>query len=119
MLYGDDDDYLKLVVLSAGATRQTEFGREMGAVPEGWPRYGSSVVGPPGEEWTWLRLEVRRGEDGEKVTALTSRDGVDWARGATWTHRLGGGMRIGLVAMGGPGGFPAQFDHLRVHRPGA
>ena len=65
---------------------------------------------------TAARLAVRRDGDGESVTAWTSRDGEAWARGATWTHDLGEGARIGLVAMGGPGGFAARFDHLRVRR---
>jgi arabinan endo-1,5-alpha-L-arabinosidase len=58
VLYGSDDAYLKLVAVSIWETRQTEFARELEGVPAGWPRYGSSVAGPVGEEWTWLRLAV-------------------------------------------------------------
>jgi arabinan endo-1,5-alpha-L-arabinosidase len=71
------------------------------------------VAGPVGEEWTWLRLAVRRGDDGEVVTAWTSHDGEAWVRGATWTHDLGE-MQIGLLPMGGPGGHTARFDYLRA-----
>lgn len=113
VLYAGDDEYLKLVVVSIWETRQTEFAREVSDDPRGWPRYGSSVAGPPGEDWTWLRLALRREPEGEAVTAWTSRDGERWVRGATWRHDLGE-MRLGLVAMGGPGGFTARFDHLRV-----
>jgi arabinan endo-1,5-alpha-L-arabinosidase len=115
---GDDDNYLKLVVVSIWETRQTEFAREMGQVPDGFPRYGSSVAGPPGEEWTWLRLEVRRTDGGEVYTAYTSQDGVTWDQGSTWTHDLGEEVQIGLLAMGGPGAFEGRFDYLRVHELG-
>ena len=114
VLYGDDDDYLKLVVVSIWETRQTEFALETKAAGGG-PRYGSSVVGPPGEEWTWLRLAVRRVAEGDRATAYTSRNGETWVRGATWT-RAPGEMRIGLVSMGGPGNFTARFDGVRAFR---
>ncbi|TNC50860.1 arabinan endo-1,5-alpha-L-arabinosidase [Rubellimicrobium rubrum] len=114
VLYGDDDNYLKLVVLSAWETRQTEFAREVSPVPDGYPRYGSTVVGPPGD-WTDLRLEVRRQGGGERVTAYTRAEGQGWVEGGTWNHALGEAARIGLVSMGGPG-FLARFDHVRVFR---
>jgi arabinan endo-1,5-alpha-L-arabinosidase len=114
VIHGDDDNYLKLVAVSIWETRQTEFAREMGPVRAGFPMYGSSVIGPPGADWTWLRLAVRRTEAGEAVTAFTSPDGETWVQGATWTHDLGEGMRIGLLAMGGPGGYRARFDDLRT-----
>ncbi|WP_176559483.1 family 43 glycosylhydrolase [Rubellimicrobium roseum] len=111
---GDDDNYLKLVVVSIWETRQTEFAREMAPVPEGFPHYGSSVAGPPGGEWTWLRLAVSRIGEGESYTAYTSRDGERWVQGSTWTHDLGPEAQIGLASMGGPGDFMARFDYLRV-----
>lgn len=113
-VHGDDDNYLKLVVVSIWETRQTEFAREVGPVPAGFPRYGSSVGAPPGEDWTWLRIEVREGQGGESYTAFTSPDGESWTQGSTWTHSLGEDARIGLLAMGGPGGFTARFDRVRV-----
>ena len=121
--YGDDDNFIKLVNVSIWNTRQTEFAKEVAPVPDGYPRYGNTVVGPAGE-WTWLRI-VRRTSgahtpDGiyggnELYTAYTSHDGVHWSRGGTWVHRLGDGARIGLVAMGGSG-FEAEFDYVRVSR---
>jgi arabinan endo-1,5-alpha-L-arabinosidase len=60
------------------------------------------VVGTPGE-WTWLRLEVRRRGGEERYTAWSSQDGRNWVGGGTWTHRLGTGAKLGLVAMGGAG----------------
>jgi arabinan endo-1,5-alpha-L-arabinosidase len=123
VIYGDDDNYVKLTHVSIWNTRQTEFAKEVGpVVPQGYPRYGNTVVGPP-NEWTWLRIVKREAGEGktpgglyggqELYTAYTSRDGVSWVRGGTWTHHLGDGARIGLVSMGGSG-FMAQFDYVRV-----
>ena len=114
VIYGDDDNYLKLTHVAINGTRQTEFAKEVHPVPPGYPRYGNTVVGPP-DEWTYLRIVRRlRGEE-EHYTAYTSRDGATWTRGGTWTHSLGRGARIGLVAMGGAG-FTANFDYVRVYR---
>lgn len=123
VLYQNDDSFIKLVNVSIYNTRQTEFAREVEAVPSGYPRYGNTVVGPPGE-WTWLRVVVRNGVphgvDGpyggdQRFTAYTSHDGVKWTRGGTWVADLGTDARIGLVAMGG-GGFRADFDAVAVSR---
>ena len=116
VIYGGDDNFVKLVHVSIFETRQTEFAKEWFPVPvAGWPRYGNTVVGPPGD-WTGLRIvkENRQGE--EQYTAYTRRYGSGgWVRGGTWTHDLGSGARIGLVSMGG-GGFTANFDYVRVYR---
>ncbi|MCA1682598.1 MAG: family 43 glycosylhydrolase [Actinobacteria bacterium] len=119
VIYGDDDNFIKLAHVSIWETRQTEFAKEMAPVPAGWARYGNSVVGPPGD-WTWLRVVKRsvsaasHGGDTELYTAYTSNDGTHWVRGGTWTHHLGSTARIGLVSMGGSG-FTANFDYVRVN----
>jgi arabinan endo-1,5-alpha-L-arabinosidase len=113
VIYGDDNNFIKLVHVSIWETRQTEFAKELAPVPAGYPRYGNTVVGPP-DEWTYLRIVRRTNNEGELYTAYTSRDGVNWARGGTWTHQLGSGAQIGLVSMGGPG-FTANFDYVRVY----
>ncbi len=116
VIYGDDDNYVKLVHVAIGGTRQTEFAKEI----PGGPQYGSGVVGVP-SDWTYLRI-VRRanptpidpaGQDQELYTAYTSTDGATWVRGGTWTHTLGPAATIGLVAMGGSG-YTADFDYVRV-----
>ncbi|HXF61617.1 MAG TPA: hypothetical protein VNK95_08370, partial [Caldilineaceae bacterium] len=114
VLYGDDDNYIKLVHVSIWETRQTEFAKEEGPVPAGYPRYGNTVITAP-DEWTYLR--IARHACGQEVcyTGYTSRDGVTWTRGGTWTHKLGEQPRIGLVAMGGEG-FTARFDYVRTYR---
>jgi arabinan endo-1,5-alpha-L-arabinosidase len=114
VIYGDDDNFIKLVHVSIWETRQTEFAKEVFPVPAGYPRYGNTVVGPPGE-WTYLRIVKRNRAGEEHYTAYTSLDGVNWVRGGTWTHELGPDASIGLVSMGGSG-FVAEFDYVRVYK---
>ncbi|KPV47867.1 arabinan endo-1 5-alpha-L-arabinosidase, partial [Kouleothrix aurantiaca] len=113
VIYGDDDNFIKLTTASIWNTRQTEFAKEWFPVPAGYPRYGNTVVGPPGE-WTTLRLVRRVTGSGEEYQAYTSRDGRIWERGGVWTHHLGANARIGLVSMGGAG-FTTSFDYVRVY----
>ena len=127
VLYGDDDNFVKLTDASIWETRQTEFAKELNPVPEGWSRYGNTVVGPPGDDWTYLRIVVEHlhgveqreaGGDTERYTAYTSQDGVTWVRGGVWTHSLGD-AQIGLVAMGATDQvvdpITAEFDYVRVY----
>ncbi|HMQ35747.1 MAG TPA: family 43 glycosylhydrolase, partial [Chloroflexaceae bacterium] len=114
VIYGDDDNFIKLTHVSIWNTRQTEFAKEEAPVPFGYPRYGNTVVGAPGE-WTYLRIAVEHGGDEELYTAYTSLDGKRWTKGGTWAHSLGDDARIGLVSMGGSG-FTANFDYVRVYR---
>jgi arabinan endo-1,5-alpha-L-arabinosidase len=114
VIYGNDDNYIKLDHVSIWETRQTEFAKELFPVPAGYPRYGNTVVGPPGD-WTYLRI-VKSNQGGEEnYRAYTSRDGITWERGGVWTHNLGSTARIGLVSMGGSG-FTANFDYVRVYK---
>jgi arabinan endo-1,5-alpha-L-arabinosidase len=114
VLMRDDDNYVKLVELAHEGLRQVEFGKELAPVGKGYPRYGNTVVGTPGE-WTWLRIDLRRGGNEERYTAWSSQDGKDWVRGGTWTHRLGSGVKLGLVAMGGAG-HAVTFGEVSVAR---
>jgi arabinan endo-1,5-alpha-L-arabinosidase len=127
VIYGDDDNFVKLADISIWETRQTEFAKEMKPVPAGWSRYGNTVVGPPGDDWTYLRIVVERltgaerrqaGGDTERYTAYTSQDGVQWVRGGVWTHHLGD-AKIGLISMGATeqvtSPITAEFDRVRVY----
>lgn len=107
LIYGDDDRYLKLSVVSIWNTRQIEWAKEVATAPANYPRYGNTVLGAPGQT-TWLRI-VRRGN---LYTAYSSRDGTTWTRGGTWAHDLPD-AKIGLIAPGGKG-FRAEFSDLRV-----
>jgi arabinan endo-1,5-alpha-L-arabinosidase len=117
LLYGSDDAFIKLVHVSIFETRQTEFAKEVWTAPAKYPRYGNTLVGPPGDV-TWLRIVKRTHGGGHYYTAYTSQDGAHWVRGGTWRHdRLGQNVRIGLVSMGasvGDSNYTAQFDHVRV-----
>lgn len=113
VIYGNDDNFIKLVHVSIWETRQTEFAKELAPVPAGYPRYGNSVVASPGE-WTWLRIVKRSDRYGEQYTSYTSLDGLNWTRGGTWTHHFDSNARIGLISMGGSG-FTANFDYVRVY----
>ena len=114
VIYDDDDNFIKLVEVSIWETRQTEFAKELFPVPDGYPRYGNTVVGPPGD-WVYLRIVKQNLAGEEHYTAYTSLDGVNWVRGGTWTHELGSDASIGLVSMGGSG-FVAEFDYVRVYK---
>jgi len=114
LVYGGDDNYLKLVHVSIWETRQTEFAKELAPVPDGYPRYGNTVVSSPGE-WTYMRIVKRNHSGEEHYIAYTSLDGLNWTRGGTWTHQLGSNAHIGLVSMGGSG-FTANFDYVRVYQ---
>jgi arabinan endo-1,5-alpha-L-arabinosidase len=130
LVYQDDDNFVKLTNTSIWNTRQTEWAKELFPVPEGWNRYGNTVVGPPSGpgEWTYLRIAVERlngserreaGGDTHSYTAYTSQDGRTWVRGGTWTHTLTD-TQIALVAMGlNPnefidGDYVAEYDYVRV-----
>jgi len=129
VIYGDDDNFIKLASVSIWETRQTEFAKEISAAP----RYGNTVVGPP-SDWTYLRIVKTTitagdgadttGGDTELFRAYTSQDGHTWVRGGVWTHhldQLGSGKpeRIGLVSMAAdpndPQHFTAHFDYVHVY----
>lgn len=121
VMYANDDKYMKLVHFALWDTRQIEFAKEVEAtaVPEGYPTYGNTVAGPPGET-TYLRIVARVvGVDEEQYTAYTSLDGETWYRNGTWTHDLGSEAKIGLVSMGRTpeteGVYAAYFDYVRVY----
>jgi arabinan endo-1,5-alpha-L-arabinosidase len=111
VIYANDDNFVKLAHVSIWDTRQTEFAKEVSPVPAGYPRYGNTVVGPPGD-WTWLRIVRHASGSTETYRAYTSRDGVVWERGGVWRHALGTAS-IGLVSMGGSG-FTSTFDYVHV-----
>lgn len=113
LIYGDDNNYIKLVDVAIGNTRQIEFGKQTNNVPAGYPQYGSTLLSSPSDA-TYLRIAKRANSSGgETYTAYSSHDGVKWERGGTWTHALGPSAKIGLVSMNGAG-FSTYFDFLHV-----
>jgi arabinan endo-1,5-alpha-L-arabinosidase len=120
VIYGDDDNFIKLVPFSLWDTRQIEFAKEEKPVPPDYPRYGNTVAGPPGET-TYLRIAVHRAISEESYTAYTSLDGQIWNRNGTWTHHLGQNQKIGLVSMARPSDptdttdYQGHFQYVRVY----
>ncbi|WP_083707320.1 family 43 glycosylhydrolase [Intrasporangium flavum] len=117
--YENDDDFARLSKVAIWNTRQTEFGRETAADPTnpgGPTSYGGAIVGTAAPT-LWLRLAHHTSASGEHLyRAGTSRDGVHWTWGATWTFRPGTNPRIGLVAHGGASpAAVATVDHLRFY----
>jgi arabinan endo-1,5-alpha-L-arabinosidase len=117
--YEDDDDFARLSNVAIWNTRQTEFGRETAAdpdAPDGPTSYGGAIIGTSAPT-LWLRLAHHRNAAGEHLyRAGTSRDGVHWTWGATWTFRADTHPRIGLVAHGGASpAVTAEVDHLRFY----
>jgi arabinan endo-1,5-alpha-L-arabinosidase len=113
VIYGNDENYVTLTDLSNWDTRITEFAVAMKPIAAGYPLTGSTQVGPPGD-WTWLRILKRSSGNEELYRAYTSADGITWERGGVWTHRLGAGARIGLVAMAASG-FTVHFGYVHVY----
>lgn len=114
-IYGDDRNSVKLDPFPDFDTRQTEFGKQVGPVPQGYPTYDHQTVGPPAQT-TWLRIAKHGdGDAGERYTAYTSIDGENWTRGGTWQHSLGSGAQIGLAAVN-LAGYTVSFDYVRVYR---
>ena len=113
VIYGDDNNYLRLMHVSIWETRQTEFAKEFIDPFSGQAHFGGTLVGPRAET-TWLRIVKRTHAGEEHFTAYTSHDGQTWVRGGTWTHNLGNTARIGLLSLGGSG-FVASFDYVRVY----
>ena len=113
-----DDRLVKVVHVSFGSTRQTQFGVEVPEGAAGYPRVGSTNVGSPSDT-TWLRVVRRATSNGTTYRAYTSRDGNSWVRGGTWVQdQTGDDVRLGLISLGGTG-YTARFDHVRVWRLGS
>jgi arabinan endo-1,5-alpha-L-arabinosidase len=112
VIYGGDDNYVKLASVSIWDTRQSEFGKQAPAAAPGYPTYGNTVVGPVGAQ-TYLRIVRRHSGPEDRYTAYTSLDGRSWDKGGTWTTPRGSATRIGLVSLGGAG-FVSTFQYVRV-----
>ena len=112
-IYGNDQNSIKADVFPEWDTRQTEFGKQVGPVPAGYPTYDHQNIGPAGET-TWLRIACRHTASGELYTSYSSTDGKTWTKGGTWQDSLGSGAMIGISAENTPG-FTMDFDYVRVY----
>ena len=114
-IYGNDTNSIKLDAYPNFDTRQTEFGKQIGPVPQHYPTYDHQTVGPAAQTM-WLRIARRgNGDAGELYTAYTSTDGENWVKGGTWRHALGTSAQIGISAQNAAG-FTMDFDYVRVYK---
>jgi arabinan endo-1,5-alpha-L-arabinosidase len=112
-IYGNDQNSIKADVFPEWDTRQTEFGKQVGPVPAGYPTYDHQNIGPAGQT-TWLRIACRHTGSGELYTSYSSTDGKTWTKGGTWQDSLGSGAMIGISAEN-TAGFTMDFDYVRVY----
>lgn len=116
VLYGNDDNFLRVDLYNNNDTRQIEFVKASAVQIKDYPRWGVTNLGPPavGPVVTaWLRL-VRRNVNGqEHYTAYSSNDGSTWIQGGTWVHSLGAVPKICLYA-GNRSGYSAIFHYVHV-----
>ncbi|MFD9811200.1 family 43 glycosylhydrolase [[Kitasatospora] papulosa] len=125
VLYENDDRWFKLVhsVLpltngDGAVLHVSEFGKE-GERPTTTPPTAvanAPMFGGPTADTMWMRmayhLDAAHGE--HEVRASTSRDGVHWSAGGTWTLPVRGALRIGLVSHNRSGA-TAEFDYVRTY----
>ncbi len=114
--YENDDDFARLGTVAIWNTRQTEFGRETAAAPDGRTSYGGAPIGTAAPT-LWMRVAHHRNAAGEHVyRAATSRDGTTWTWGAAWVLGPSTHARIGLYTGGGAApAVDASFDYLRFY----
>lgn len=116
VIYGNDNNYLRVDFYSNSDTRQVEFIKQETPEGAGYPTWSATDLGPAtvvnGVETAWIRI-VKRTVDGKDLyTGYSSVDGVTWVRAGTWTHSLGSAS-IGIYA-GNRAGFNASFDYVHV-----
>jgi arabinan endo-1,5-alpha-L-arabinosidase len=116
LLYGDDQNFVRVDLYNNNDTRQVEFINA--TTPQaGYPDYwGATNLGPAAiatEVSVWMRLVKRNVDGAEHYTALSSNDGVTWIEGGTWVHALGASARICLYA-GNRAGYTAIFSYVHV-----
>lgn len=115
VVHNTDDDFARLGSVSIWGTRTVEFGRETAAAPDGRINYGGAIVGANAATM-WMRIAHHTAANGEQLyRAAISRDGTNWAWGATWTFAAGTNPRIGLYTGGGATpAAAASFDWFRI-----
>jgi arabinan endo-1,5-alpha-L-arabinosidase len=116
LIYGNDNNYLRLDLYAKDETRQIEFIKGETPVSSGYPSWGGTSLGSPAiatDVFAWLRIAKRIVNGEEHYTAYSSSDGANWIQGGTWVHTLGSNAKICLYA-GNRTGFTATFDYVHV-----
>lgn len=116
VVYGGDDEFIRLAVRGHGRLRTTEYGKETTYATG--PAWGSVLNVAAAGPSTWLRLaRTTHPDSGEQLyRAAVSRDGRTWVWGATYTMPAGSQPRLGLLSHGGDDAQLATFDYVRFHR---
>jgi len=116
LIYGDDNDYMRLDVYSNNDTRQIEFIKNETPEASGYPTWGATNLGPPSVTTNvsaWLRIVKRNLNGVEAYEAYSSPDDVNWFESGTWVKTLGPGAKICLYG-GNRAGYTVSFDYVHV-----
>ncbi|GGK95586.1 family 43 glycosylhydrolase [Mangrovihabitans endophyticus] len=121
ILYGTDDRFIKLVhsVLplnnGGGAVlQQTEFTKEDTRASTSQVTSGP-MFGGPAPRTMWLRMLYQ--PETRTARMASSRDGVTWEWGGSWTAEFAAPPRIGLISMNASGA-TGRFDYVRTYAAG-
>ncbi|WP_155368405.1 family 43 glycosylhydrolase [Catellatospora vulcania] len=125
VLYENDNRYFKLthsvLPLNQGGgavLHVTEFGKEAERPTTTPPIavFHRPMFGGPAPGTVWLRLLYRydAANNEHDVRMASSKDGVTWTWGGTWSFPRVGALRIGLVSMNKTGA-TATFDYVRTY----
>jgi regulation of enolase protein 1 (concanavalin A-like superfamily) len=119
ILYGDDDNYAKMVLEGRGtasaADRVFQFIREENGQPNEVAESNTANLGAAYPDTVYVRLS----SDGTRLTASYSADGLSWTN-MPQTDKLIAGInnpRIGLISLTGTGSRPvidAVFDWFQL-----
>jgi hypothetical protein len=114
LVHAGDDDFLRLAPVSIWQTRQVEFGKELTADGRTW--FGGHVSGPVADTMHLRLFHTTDPATGEhEYRAASSRDGVSWRFGATWTLPADTDPAVGIYAGGGASpATTALFDSVRL-----
>ena len=86
VIYGDDDNFIKLATSRSGRPARPSSPRSCFPCRRATRATATPWSARP-SEWTYLRIVKRTASGEELYTAYTSRDGQRWVRGGTWTHQ--------------------------------
>ena len=116
LIYGDDNDFVRLDLFNNNDTRQVEFIKAETAQATGYPTWGATNVGTASinsQVTVWLRIAKRNVDGQEHYTAYSSDDGTTWMQSGTWVHQLGSVAKICLYA-GNRAGYTGTFHYVHV-----
>jgi PKD repeat protein len=119
MVYGGDDDYLKLgrIAHTAAGDEKFEYIHEAAGTPDNTTADSTANIAAAFPDDYWVQLRY----DGTNVTGWYSPDGSVWTQaGRAWP--LPANARVGVFAFGNQAataGPEAAFDSFRITQPGA